>query len=64
MEPAWTLVQAGGSSNGFRPRIEWVDLFNLGATPFVLDDATENREWGSFIGGLKSAVHSLNGMLA
>jgi hypothetical protein len=36
---------------------------NPGATSFVLDDVTEEREWGGFTRELRSMAHSLNVLL-
>jgi hypothetical protein len=37
---------------------------NPTATPFVLNDVTEEKEWDSFTGELKGVAHSLNVLLA
>jgi hypothetical protein len=36
---------------------------NPGATPFVLDDVAEEREWGGFTRELRGVAHSLNTLL-
>jgi hypothetical protein len=63
-EPPSTLVWTGHSSGWGGPRVEWIDLLTLGAVPFILDDVTEEKEWGSFTGYLKGMAHSLNILLA
>jgi hypothetical protein len=34
------------------------------AAPFILDDITEEKEWGSFTGELRGVAHSLSILLA
>jgi hypothetical protein len=46
---------SGGPEAWGRPRIEWLDLQNLGATVFALDDAVEGPKWHglhSSLGGM------------
>jgi hypothetical protein len=35
-----------------------------GAAPFILDDVTEEKEWGGFTRELRGVAHSLNILLA
>jgi hypothetical protein len=46
------------------PWLEWADLQNLGAPPFVLYDPTEEREWCSYHRIMGGVAHLLNTTLA
>jgi hypothetical protein len=54
---------SGGSGTWGRPRIEWVDPQNLGAPPFVLDDATEAGEWLGFDVRIRGVARTMDSML-
>jgi hypothetical protein len=43
--------------------IRWVDQWNLEATLFSLDDATEKKELGTVHTGVESVVHALTTVL-
>jgi hypothetical protein len=46
------------------PRIRWADRWDSGATLFVVDDVTEEKEWGSVHIEVGIAVRALTTMLS
>jgi len=58
VEPSRSLVHVGGDPHA------WPDWWDPGVTLFALDDAMEEREWGSIHMEFGDAVHALTTMLS
>lgn len=58
-------IQAPGALEAWGgDRLEWVDLLNLGAPPFLLDNLAEEADWHNFQATVKNFVSGLGATLA
>lgn len=58
VEPPWTLILIGTD----KPRLEWTNPQNSGASSFILDDPMEERAWRSYhriMGGMAYLLHAV-----
>lgn len=64
-DSSWPLVWVGNDPHAWRgPWVWWANRWDTRATLFTLNDATEERKWGSVHTEVGTAVHALTTVLS